>query len=225
MAMPWGKAKALAAWYAEHPLRQVPLNALFNAAFRLQREASEAAGRHIPMVVENVVGAQKWVGRAAWHHGSYYLWGDVPAIMPFTGGQKNSGGSWFGQRDGQELARNDPRDFRRDESGEWVNAPNGVSGGHNHPGNALDGKKVPGISFSGYGTPGYKPQGLNVTAAQRYREGNAANGIKQGGNWWHDPESITRRTSSRSDSRKAASAQIAKIPFELSSHIARYFKP
>jgi hypothetical protein len=36
----------------------------------------------VPIVVENVCGAQKWVGRAKWHYGSFYLWGDVPAIMP-----------------------------------------------------------------------------------------------------------------------------------------------
>lgn len=102
------------------------LTALFDACFRIQREACAAAGRHIPMVVENVCGAQQWVGPAKWHYGSYYLWGDVPALMPMTmkaakvPGQdwnrfretgevsrfnaeseratKNSGGSWF--RDG-----------------------------------------------------------------------------------------------------------------------------
>jgi hypothetical protein len=36
------------------------------------------------MVVENVRGAQKWVGRAQWNYGSFYLWGDVPALMPMT---------------------------------------------------------------------------------------------------------------------------------------------
>ncbi len=64
MAMPWKKAKALAAWYRESPERIAELNALFNACFRIQREASEAAGRHIPLIVENVCGAQKW-GRAS----------------------------------------------------------------------------------------------------------------------------------------------------------------
>ncbi|HWX30138.1 MAG TPA: hypothetical protein VNZ53_22210, partial [Steroidobacteraceae bacterium] len=49
-----------------------------------QREASFAAHRHIPMVVENVRGAMPWVGRARWNFGSFYLWGDVPALMPFT---------------------------------------------------------------------------------------------------------------------------------------------
>src|SRR5258708_35162771 len=59
-------------------------NALFEACFRIQREACEAAGRHIPLIVENVRGAQKWVGRARWNYGSFYLWGDVPALMPVT---------------------------------------------------------------------------------------------------------------------------------------------
>ena len=75
-AMPWKRAKALPPPYLGMEL--------FNAQFRIQREASEAAGRYIPMVVENVRGAQKWVGRAQWHYGSFYLWGDVPALMPHT---------------------------------------------------------------------------------------------------------------------------------------------
>ncbi len=71
-AMPWKRAKAL----------PPPDNSLFDACFLIQREACEAAGRHIPLVVENVRGAQKWVGRARWNFGSFYLWGDVPALMP-----------------------------------------------------------------------------------------------------------------------------------------------
>jgi hypothetical protein len=98
MAMPWKRAKELAAWYREFPFgrpRQEELNRLFNACFRIQREASEAAGREIPMVVENVKGAQPWVGRAKWHYGSFYLWGDVPALMPFARSQaKISGQDW-----------------------------------------------------------------------------------------------------------------------------------
>jgi hypothetical protein len=70
--MPWKRAKAL----------PPPDNALFEACFRIQREACEAAGRHIPLIVENVRGAQPWVGRARWNYGSFYLWGDVPALMP-----------------------------------------------------------------------------------------------------------------------------------------------
>ncbi len=85
-AMPWKRAKAL----------PPPDNSLFEACFRIQCEACEAAGRHIPLVVENVCGAQKWVGRARWHFGSFYLWGDVPALMPPTRKAiKGHGGAWF----------------------------------------------------------------------------------------------------------------------------------
>lgn len=71
-AMPWKRAKAL----------PPPDNSLFEACFRIQREACEAAGHFIPLVVENVRGAQKWVGRSRWNFGSFHLWGDVPALMP-----------------------------------------------------------------------------------------------------------------------------------------------
>jgi C-5 cytosine-specific DNA methylase len=87
-AMPWTRAKAL----------PPPDNTLFEACFRIQRQAMAAAGHHIPLVVENVCGAQKWVGRARWHYGSFYLWGDVPALMPIVRKRmttKNAGGSWF----------------------------------------------------------------------------------------------------------------------------------
>jgi hypothetical protein len=85
--MPWKRVRELPA----------PSNTLFETCFRLQREASEAAGHHVPMVVENVRGAERWVGRATWHFGSYYLWGDVPALMPFASAVKmsGSGAAWF----------------------------------------------------------------------------------------------------------------------------------
>ena len=79
-AMPWTRAKKLAADVRADPARLKNELALFDACFRIQREACEAAGRHIPLVVENVRGAQPWVGRARWKYGSFYLWGDVPAL-------------------------------------------------------------------------------------------------------------------------------------------------
>ena len=94
MAMPWSRAKQIRRALrgeGEFPdgysgSRTVAdLTALFDACFRIQAEASEAAGHHIPLVVENVRGAQEWVGRARWRWGSFYLWGDVPALMPMTG--------------------------------------------------------------------------------------------------------------------------------------------
>lgn len=108
MAMPWSLAKAKAAAIrADKSGRMLAdLTRLFYACFRIQREACEAAGRHIPLIVENVRGAQPWVGRARFNYSSYYLWGDVPALMPRPeycegvlirncAGIKN-GGDWFG---------------------------------------------------------------------------------------------------------------------------------
>jgi hypothetical protein len=180
-AMPWKRAKAL----------PPPDNTLFDACFRIQREASEAAGRYIPMVVENVKGAQPWVGRAAWHYGSFYLWGDVPALMPHTiraqkfnpDGTQHGVGSWFA----------------------IVNSKNRGASIKNNGG-----------SWFAIGSPGQKETGRNPV-----------NETKQGGDWFGPGEdcSISRRCSSHNSARKAASAQIAEIPFDLASYIARCFKP
>lgn len=84
MAMPWSRAKAMAAEYRSGERDIKELTALFDACFRIQQEACEAAGRHVPMVVENVRGAIPWVGRSRWNYGSFHLWGDVPALMPIN---------------------------------------------------------------------------------------------------------------------------------------------
>lgn len=136
---------------------------------------------------------------------------------------------------------------------------------------AEHGLKVPGMNWSGYGSPEYKPQGFNVTAAQRFREEqgiknnggswfnigspgqkvvaqnpdgrllhvrdghghtrhltNASeHGVKNGKDWFGSGENCSeqRKYGSKSDSRKAASAMIAKIPLPLSRHIAATYKP
>jgi hypothetical protein len=169
-------------------------NDLFRACFRIAAEA----GR--PIIVENVKGAQKFVGRAAWHFGSYYLWGDVPALMPFTGNalkvpgfnfhqhEKNGKGGSF-----QTAAVDGVK--QRGSGAEWFDK-------------ALDerrkqaGVKVRGVRLS--------KVGFNVAAAQAYRAERLP---------------MLHLGATRNDSRKAASAQIAKIPFPLAQHIAKVFKP
>lgn len=102
MAMPWSRAKAKAADIRADATGQktADLNRLFDACFRIQREACAAAGRHIPLIVENVRGAQDWVGRARWNYGSFYLWGDVPALMPRAfKAVKNPGLNWSAHAD------------------------------------------------------------------------------------------------------------------------------
>ncbi len=201
-AMPWKRAKAL----------PPPDNTLFDACFRIQREASAAAGRYIPLIVENVRGAQKWVGRARWHFGSYFLWGDVPALMPITVATviKNNGGSWFAV------------------------AHNTESGHSKNPVNCSDARSSEAVKVGGIDFNGPKAVGFNVTAAQRYREGvkvasesGRRTDVGNGACFTSRDCGIEREgvKQSKSDSRKAASAMIAKIPFPLAQHIARSYKP
>lgn len=188
-AMPWKRAKALGP-------PELGMH-LFAQAARIQREACEAAGRYIPMIQENVRGAQRWVGRAQWHYGSYYLWGDVPALMPTTIAKKSTG-SWF--LDGSSsVQRNDPRDAHLDramknESGgsRFAKGPRGETGALNNARDRL------------------------VDA-----------GRKNGGDWFSagDGMSLQRRQSSGTKARKAATAQIAKIPLPLARFIAMVYYP
>jgi hypothetical protein len=189
-AMPWKRAKALPS----------PDNSLFEACFRIQREASEAAGWWIPMVVENVCGAQKWVGRARWHYGSFYLWGDVPALMPITmRAVKRPGHDWNRFKETGEVSphcRMDGQDSAKatkNDGGSWfAGAHNTTSGHKQNP----DGRKQPGIA------------------------GVRKNG--KGDRWFQDGAA---QHGSKSSARKAASAHIAKIPHELARHIAKAWHP
>lgn len=175
MAMPWSKAKQIEREYQDGTRDRAKLTALFDACFRIQREAIEAAGHHIPMVVENVRGAQKWVGRSRWNVGAFHLWGDVPALMPCV--TKHTKAAGFSLNKG--AAKWNPHERMFSES---LGIPVGI--------------KQPGIS------------------------GPRANG--KGDAWFQDGAA---RHGSKSPARKAASAQIAKIPLVLSQHIARVYKP
>lgn len=194
MAMPWSLAKAKAARIRadETGAELERLNAIFNACFRLQREACEAAGRHIPMVVENVRGAQPWVGRAAWNYGSYYLWGDMPALMPAVVDARKVPGFRF---DG--------------------------SGGSFQTASVNQHVKVPAKPGTGRSpAPGRGARFTSRDCGVEVAEGRKGAGA---GAEWFDQNLC--QLSSKSSARKAASAKIAKIPFALSSHIARVYAP
>ncbi len=231
-AMPWSRAKAL----------PPPDNSLFEACFRIQREASEAAGRYIPLVVENVRGAQKWVGRAKANFGSYYLWGDVGmvgrrvvagvprfgvSVAPMGRTTAEQGLKW-GDCNGKRFDERPKGNVAAHREGTGLKLAGNNSGRRweDRPVQRLcDATKVPGLNWSDHGSPDYKPKGFNVTAAQRYREEMGTDHIKQGGDWFGKDcqSSMSRRFGSKSDSRKAASAAIAKIPFPLAQYIARTF--
>jgi C-5 cytosine-specific DNA methylase len=142
-AMPWKRAKAL----------PPPDNSLFEACFRLQQEAREAANWPIPMVVENVKGAQPWVGRARWNFGSYYLWGDVPALMPMTRTAfKSSGMNWSDRsKTGQDFTRVAGQQAMKNGGGSWFNIAHNTTSGH---GQNPDGRKQKGSGRAWFAAPG-----------------------------------------------------------------------
>lgn len=218
MAMPWKRAKQIARALRGEDVfpdgytgsRTVAeLTALFDACFRIQREACEAAGRHIPMVVENVRGAVPWVGRARWNFGSYYLWGDVPALMPATmraekfnpDGTQHGAGSWFNiGSPGQKVTNQNPV----------------------HEGAKLGGKSVVVDGHKRIAEKWRSKEGQ--TAAELFPEIDPEAGRK-GYAARLGESTVSRKTGSKSPARKMASAMIAKIPFALALHIAETYYP
>lgn len=218
MAMPWKRAKQIArALRGQDEFPEgyrgsrtiAELTALFDACFRIQREASEAAGHRIPLVVENVRGAEPWVGRARWSFGSYYLWGDVPALMPSTlkarkfnpDGTAHGQGSWFAVADSKDRGARKNPGFRFDGSGKSFQSESV----NRH---MDEGRKRPGLKLS--------EEGFNCSMAREL-----APTLKRGAVKLSDDD----RRQHLSSARKAASAKIAKIPFALSAWIARTYKP
>ena len=223
MAMPWSRGKQITAALrgnGDFPegytgSRTLPeLTALFDACFRIQREACEAAGRQIPMVVENVRGAQPWVGKAAWNYGSYYLWGDVPALMPITLGRRMKCNVDCAPRRFDERIAASPEEAHA----MHFRLPTKNDGG----------LKVPNFRFDGSGRS-FQTAAVKTTGTVNQRESDAVKQPGIGGErkngkgdaWFQDGAASH---GSKSNARKAASAMIAKIPFALARHIARVFK-
>ena len=220
-AMPWKRAKAL----------PPPDNSLFEACFRIQREACEAAWHHIPLVVENVCGAQKFVGRARWHYGSFYLWGDVPALMPITRKAikvPTMGAGWY------------PPDHPKHVPGLAFNGhadrnlrAEGVKAGDRNMARSDGGHQW----TAGFDNHIKNDGGSWFNVAHNTTSGHAHNPVNDAvkganGGWFNDNKrngkgetGYLSRSGSKSSARKAASAHIAKIPYELARHIGAAWKP
>jgi hypothetical protein len=224
MAMPWSESKREIRW--QRWLRDsqwspgFTLNDLFDACFRIRDEASAAAGHHIPLVVENVKGAQPWVGRAKAHYGSYYLWGDVEDGRSKNRGAsevKGNGRTWFGESHGEKF--------------------------EGQPGNPARGEGMKCVPTIQHGCRASEDAASSIVESTdsmpttanvlQLKSGNVTHtsladpqGVKQAGlsgHAWFDQGAASM--SSKSSARKAASAAIAEIPFELAQYVARAFKP
>lgn len=229
----------------DKPLSNPPIdNTLYRATLRIHREACEAtrkkctAGhrgtgwdldrcttchgrgyteRYIPLLIENVKGAQRWIGGARWHYGSFYLWGDVPALMPHAKAFKTV--RHANKRDGHSHTRR----LTNQAESEGIKALGQKNGEESAMTRlAEDGVKRKGRKIQ----QGFNNWPKDDTGAYVMPDGSrAVDGIKQEGSGaeWFDAGLC--KVSSRSNARKAASAQIAKIPEPLARHIARVFKP
>lgn len=180
-------------------------NDLFYACLRIAREAG------VPVIIENVKGAQKHVGPARWHFGSFYLWGDVPALMPFAQHLSKDHGLLRSQADTRGVGNNpDGRKVLNDYAGHgsW--------------------KSKTGEDWRSVQNTGTKQKGSGAAWFDRaLDERRKSAGAKNGGDWFGSGQNalLQRRQSSKGTKRALASAEIAKIPFELARHIAATFKP
>lgn len=229
-AMPWTRAKKLAAEVRADPVRLEKELALFKACFRIQREACEAAGRHIPLIVENVRGAQPWVGRARWNFGSFYLWGNVPALMPPINPRTTLKAAFSHQPGGITIWEA----FREREARKVGERIVHVRDGHDHT-RHLTNPPEHGVKQGGSGRAwfdtlldercknpdGVKNPGCDLTdigfnVASAHQFGGLVEGVK-----------ITRTAEDKRQhigtKRKFASAMIAKIPQPLAQWIARAY--
>jgi hypothetical protein len=256
MAMPWKRAKREGRWQQwerDSPFGDFRLNELFDACFRIARECG------VPLVVENVKGAQPWVGPARAHFGSYYLWGDVESVggrivgtRPQFGqslrvarrlkvnpdGTNHGQGSWFAIADSKNRGAHAQKvpgmnfhdyektglpgrsfqsaavDSIKNDGGSWFNQAHNTESGVGQ--NPVNGVKRPGMNWSDKSNPD-----------RMFNDPNAGSkgfvtGLGKGHNWRQDP---IGQFNSKSNSRKAASAMIAEIPFDLAQWVARCFKP
>lgn len=278
LAMPWSRSKdpensksaKFLRWCFEH---DGPDNTLFNAARRIQREAifarmelcrkcvikkhdfARACGNcYIPLIQENVRGAQEWVGingpcadiprhernrlgRAKANYGSFYLWGDIGMV----GNRIVANGQQLRvpRRLPAKRAMDDLKNGKRSAALAHLPVGNGPLGRN-------DGTEKPGIRHEDRaGIKGLEndrptqPDGTGGTSwfgggkrsdprdVRRNETGayEMPGGTKIGGDWFSDPNSTCRKHGSRSNARKAASAAIAVIPFELAEFVGKAFFP
>ena len=197
MAMPWSRAKTIAAEYQSGARDVRKLTALFDACVRIGREAE------CPIVIENVRGAQPWVGRSRWAWGSFHLWGDVPALMPIGKKFKSSGMNWS-NRDlrGQDFTRIAGRQSLVADGQKTIGHAN-IRDGYSHTRHLTNPTESEGVKFSQSGAAWFDGQPRDKMLGDK---GPAALG-------------------SKSNARKAASAMIAKIPLPLAQYIAQVYKP
>jgi site-specific DNA-cytosine methylase len=244
MAMPWSLAKEKRRKILADPAERERLTDLFYQCFRIQREVSAACGNHVPMVIENVRGAQEWVGRSKHNFGSFHLWGDVPALMPIPAKLKlkTVGPSSPTQTANHNCHINEMRDALKGEGNKTVgmNWSDQTKRGQDFTRiagrQAIEGTKLPGNNsarrwedrevnrLGDAPVEGGKAMNIHLAYAELKEQMEGVKGFTPNG----EPmgkNAISRMCSSKSKKRKQASAEIAKIPRPLAEWLAKTWKP
>jgi hypothetical protein len=166
-----------------------PDKSIWEACVRIAKECNA------PLILENVRGAQKYMGKAVAHYGSFYLWGDVPPLLPigrptkgFTRANKTSGNAPTG---GFKCSPIDGKQWRG-------NTPVKTELAENRD------MKFPGECERK--EPTYK----KMVGSEKCRKFNRGD---------------SQHMSSKSSARKQWSANAAMIPFELARWIGQCFYP
>ena len=193
-SLPFKKARAK--FSKENP----PNPDIWNACVRIAKELNA------PLILENVSGARKWMGPATWHYGSFYFWGELPALIPIGCPRKG-----FGR--GKHLLN------PSDTYGGFCGRSEGVKkmSGWNKP-EVQDMRKRPKNFMPGEyerKNPVYqnisepRDKFKKMVGSEKHRK-------------IHGAEQVGKHKSSL---RKQWSATVAMIPIELSTWIGECFKP
>jgi len=166
------------------------------------------------MVLENVKGAQPWVGRARAHFGPFYLWGDVESV----GGSVVMGGApKFGQTLKAARLLKGRSNFHFFEQ---TGLPSPRFSGAEHESSVQRHQAIKTVGHVNIRDGHTHTRHLtNQAESDRVVKGGGV--VKQhgSGETWFDIGIASH--GSQTSARKAASAQIAEIPITLSRYIAR----
>jgi site-specific DNA-cytosine methylase len=245
MAMPWSRAKQIRNALLgrddfpkgyKGSRTKSELTTLFDACFRIGREAG------CPTIIENVRGAQEWVGAAARTWGSFYLWGDVPALMPIPAKLFNKMGDspgkiWSERPKGNVAAHREGFNAAGIKAGDRNKAK--TTGGHKWSTDwsnqtPAEGNKTVGMNWSDQTKRGQDFTRIagNQAGQKLPSENGRRTNVGTGARFTTDCDGfkdfqygIPCQFGSKSKKRKQASAEIAKIPPTLAQWIARVFKP
>ena len=174
-----------------------PNKSIWEACVRIAKEAKA------PLIIENVRGAEginykhpEWfMGKADSHYGSFYLWGDVPALIPI--GRPVKG-------------------FKRVDTT--------YTGGKKFQGQGIKGKDGnPSDTYGAFGHSKFPGEMEREGGVPRKRDSFHADGER--GHKVRFEEMPHSSHSSHSSARKAWSAKAAMIPIELGRWIGECFHP